>query len=503
MFGKIKSIEEIFDWYLKTIEIKSDRKAIERYIKNGSQKVETNKLVFNDLIEDILNSIEIKNEKKDHFRNVLENFIEVYKCFAQYVESYHTSQKQLDFLLAKDLIIPFFALFSSFIFDKYLVILKQIKPDENKKSFQKFLDWAERNICQQDIKKYLLHKYKEDKFYLKAYDNIRKSIDSWRDLEKQKTPKKEHFEKVVRYLEDCKRVPHLNLYNLALFSKLFQTIHKQLEKIFSKEEIELLVEHYYCLLDFYSIQSVSFDINETEDRIYTEFLNHINLINRNHYFDDYFAWVQKVVNPEYITPQKLIERSQMRNNIYYKFPEQNCMNFVEINLPVLYFNKLKPQNNYIHLYEEMLSKKEELEESMKKENINLQSELFFSYLNIEKEKSFDDKIKCNEIFIKLENEFGDDNTNSYICFLKTRYFIFDNNPKEALMTGILLSAATDDKNKYNYFRKIAIKYDSLFLGRLKIPAYGRGGIMIDIPDDKSNFGELTQQHNEYFKNRFC
>ncbi len=207
MFGKIKSIEEIFDWYLKTIEIKSDRKAIERYIKNGSQKVETNKLVFNDLIEDILNSIEIKNEKKDHFRNVLENFIEVYKCFAQYVESYHTSQKQLDFLLAKDLIIPFFALFSSFIFDKYLVILKQIKPDENKKSFQKFLDWAERNICQQDIKKYLLHKYKEDKFYLKAYDNIRKSIDSWRDLEKQKTPKKEHFEKVVGYLEDCKRVP--------------------------------------------------------------------------------------------------------------------------------------------------------------------------------------------------------------------------------------------------------------------------------------------------------
>jgi hypothetical protein len=58
MHGKIRSIEEIFDWYLKAIDVKLDRKPIERYIKNESQKVEKNTYVFNNLINNILESIE-------------------------------------------------------------------------------------------------------------------------------------------------------------------------------------------------------------------------------------------------------------------------------------------------------------------------------------------------------------------------------------------------------------------------------------------------------------
>ena len=207
MNGKIRSIEEIFDWYLKAIDVKLNRKPIERYIKNESQKVEKNTYVFDDLINNILESIEFQDHSKEHFRYLLENFIEVYKCFTQYVESYHTTQKQLDFLLAKDILIPFLALFSSYVFDKYLIILRQIKPDEAKKSFQKFLDWAERNICQQDIKKYLIDKYEKDEDYDKGYDTVRKLINSWLDLEEQTIPKKEHFQKLVQYLKDCNKAP--------------------------------------------------------------------------------------------------------------------------------------------------------------------------------------------------------------------------------------------------------------------------------------------------------
>ena len=39
MYSKIISIEEIFDWYLKTLDIKLDRKPIQRYIKNGIIKL--------------------------------------------------------------------------------------------------------------------------------------------------------------------------------------------------------------------------------------------------------------------------------------------------------------------------------------------------------------------------------------------------------------------------------------------------------------------------------
>lgn len=526
MHGKIRSIEEIFDWYLKAIGVVSNRKSIERYKKNGNQKVEESTLVFNDLIEDILESIEIKNEKKEHFRSMLENFIKVYKCFRQYVETYYTSQKQLDFLLAKDMLIPFFALFSSYVFDKYLLILKQIKPDDNKKSFQKFLDWAERNICQQDIKQYLLRKYEEDKSYEKGYNTIGKNINNWNDLEKQTTPKKEHLKKIVQYLKDCNKAPHLNLHNLALFSKLFQEIHKELEKKFNKEEIELLIEHYYCLLSFYLKHSSSSNIEETEYRIYTELLNHINpdIINRNHYFDDYFAWPQKVVERDYFTPYKLVQKIFERNGFFYNLSETECMKYIETNLPILYFNKTKHQHEYADLLKEMISQKNHIENPTQSENVKLQLELFSFHLDIEKEKNLDDKMKCNEIFKKLKNEFREDDTNQYICFLKTRYFIFDNNPKEALkycrkcvelgigklgehfkeavMTGVLLSAINNSKNEYNYFRGIAIKYDSLLFGRLKIPAYGRSGTRVNIPDDKSNFEELKNYFNQYFCNKF-
>ena len=526
MHGKIRSIEEIFDWYLKAIDVKLDRKPIERYIKNESQKVEKNTYIFDNLINNILQSIEFQDNSKEHFKYLLEKFIEVYKCFTQYVESYHTTQKQLDFLLAKDIVIPFLALFSSCVFDKHLIILRQIKPDETKKSFQKFLDWAGRNICQQDIKKYLTDNYEKDEDYDKGYDSVRKSINSWLNLEEQTIPKKEHLQKLVQYLKDCNKAPHLNLNNLALFSKLFQSMHRELENTFNYKEIELLVEHYFCLLEFYSVSSTSFDIQETEDRIYTELLNHINpnKINLNHYIDDYFVWLQKVVKRDYITPYKLIKRVLERNSLFYNLSETNCMKYIETNLPVLYFNRIKPQNEYVDLWNEMILQRDNIEQPTKSDSSKLMTKLFFVHLDIKKEKILDDKTKCHEIFKKLESEFKKDDTDQYICFLKTRYFIFDNKPKEALeyckkcvkqgigklgeifkeaiMTGVLLSAKNNRKKEYNFFRTTAIKYDSLFFDRLKIPAYGRSGKMVDIPEDKSNFEELKKQFDEYFSNKF-
>ena len=73
------------------------------------------------------------------------------------------------------------------------------------------------------------------------------------------------------------------------------------------------------------------------------------------------------------------------------------------------------------------------------------------------------------------------------------------------MIGILLSAKLNKKTNYNFFRRIAIKYDSLFLGRLKIPSYGRNGrngIMVDIYEDRSSFEKLTMKFDEYFSNKF-
>lgn len=523
MNGKFRSIEEIFDWCLKCLEVKSNRKPIQR-LKNGSQKVGESKLVFNDFIDDILELLKIRDKKQEYLRDVLKKFIEVYRCFTLYVEPYQTSQKQLDFLVAKDMLIPFFALFSSLVFDKHLIILKQIKPDENGKSFQKFLEWSGKNICQQEIKKYLNNKYKSDGF---AYDTIRKSVNSWLDLKKQTIPKKEYFEKVVQYLDDCQKAPHLNLHNLALFSKLFQAIHKEMEKAFEREEIELLIEHYYCLLNFYLKQQSSSSIEETEYRIYNELLRHIDptIINRNFYFNENFAWLQKLVNRDHFTPYKLVKKMfDERNMIFYRLPEEECMKYIKTSLPVLYFNKSRSQKEYFELLCLFGSNLDNLEKDNHQEHINLLAKLFFKYLDIKREKNLDDKITCNKIFKNLENEFKQNDINAYIYFLKTRYFIFDNNPikaltycrrcielshgklgehfKEAVMTGILLSAKNNSKRQYDFFRKIAIKNDTLFFERLKVPAYGRSGTLIDIPDNKENFERLQSEYDDYFSNRF-
>lgn len=525
MNGKFRSIEEIFDWYLKTIEIKSDRKAIERYLKNKNQTIKESNLIRNDLIEDILESIEVKNELKDFMRTLFINFIEVYKYFTQYIELHnYPSQKQIDFLIAKDILIPFFALFSSYIFDKHLIILKQVKPDKCKMSFFKFLEWAEKNICQQDIKKYFMNKYKDDNLNVKTYDSIRKSIDSWLDLEKQTIPKKNHFETIIKYLKDCKKAPHLNLKNLALFSKLFQSIHKELKSIFTHEEIELLIEHYYCLLDFYSIQSLSCNIHETEDRVYNELLNHIDpsIINRNHYFNEYFIWIQKIVERDYFTPYKLVKKALHRNKIFYELSEKDCLKFIKLSIPVSYYLKKEPQNEYLKLIQSFSLCFDDF--SKGKEVNDLFTDIFLCHLDRKKEKNYDDKVKCNELFERLKNDFGLEHTDRYLCYLKIRYFIFDDNIKEALkycklsvklgvgnlgehfkeiiMMGILLSAKNNSKRDYNFFRTTGIKHDSFFIGNLKIPAYGNSGSIFNLPEDKSNFEEFKIQYDEYFCNKF-
>lgn len=527
MYGKIRSIEEIIDWCLKALDVKSDRKSIERYKKNINQKITGDTLVYNDFIEDILESLDIENDAREDFRDILENFIEIYKQFATYVESYYTSQKQLDFLVAKDMLIPFFALLSSLIFNRSLIILKQIKPDKNKKSFQKFLDLSEKNICQKDIKNYLLSKYEQDESYTKSYDSISKTINAWLASDKHAIPKKEHFERIIQYLQECGRIPHTTLHNLALFAKLFEKIHEKLEATFNNKEIELLIEHYYFLLEFYLKLQSSFSIEETENRIYSELLRHINpqIINRNFYFDDYFAWIQKLINRDYLTPHKLIRNLlDKRNMLYYLLPEKECMKYIDICLPIQYFNRIKPQNEYLKLKQDLGSQISEFEKGIQKEYVNLQSKLFFIHLDINKEKTLDDKIKCNEIFQNLENKQIQDNSTPYALFLKTRYFIFDNNPKEALthcrkcvelgvgklgehfkeavMTGLLLSAKNDSKKEYNFFRKTAIKYDALFFGQLKVPAYSRSGTLIDIPDNKEIFKELQNEYDKYFSNKF-
>ncbi len=529
MYSKIISIEEIFDWYLKTLEIKINRKPIQRYIKNENQSVNKDKLVFDDLIQNILDSIKLCDDKKVDFGNVLENCIEVYKCFTQYMEVHNTSQKQLNFLLTKDMIIPFFALVSSYVFDKHIIILEQIKPDENKKSFQKFLDWAGRNICQQNIKHYLTNKYEEeykngDSPY--SIQDIERTLYNWFSLEKQTTPNNEHLNRLVRYLNDCNKATHLNLYNLALFSKLFQEIHKKLENLFDKNQIELLIEHYYLLLKFHSIKLLCNDMEETKYRIYNELLNHINpnLINRDHYFNSYFTWIDQVVLKESFTFYKLIKKVFSINGLYYSLSEVESMKYIETNLPVLYFNKTKPQNEYRLLFIEMISRVQELNINTRNESIYLQSKLFFDYLNNKKQKNYNDKVKCIEIFKKLEIEFNENDFNPYICFLKTKYHIFDNNLeesleyckkcvnlgigklgehfKEAILIGILLSAKLNSKINYNFFIRIAIKYDSLFFGSLKIPSYGRGGKMVNIDEYKRNFERLSIEFDDYFSNKF-
>ena len=68
-----------------------------------------------------------------------------------------------------------------------------------------------------------------------------------------------------------------------------------------------------------------------------------------------------------------------------------------------HFNKTKTQNEYVNLFEAMASRKKELNIYIKNESINFQAEIFFIHLDNKKEKDYNDKIKCDEIFKKLKD----------------------------------------------------------------------------------------------------
>ena len=102
--------------------------------------------------------------------------------------------------------------------------------------------------------------------------------------------------------------------------------------------------------------------------------------------------------------------------MFYLLPELECMKYIEINLPVLYFNKTKTQNEYVNLFEAMASRKKELNIYIKNESINFQAEIFFIHLDNKKQKGYNDKVKCDEIFERLQIEFWSGNLISDIEF---------------------------------------------------------------------------------------
>ena len=158
--GTFPSRGAILDFIILTSQLKLPRKDIERLSQEKELSSERYDKILCETIDKIIDHFfQMPNKKSSSIQQALYSFITFYPHFTRHFEAYIISQKLLDYLLLKDLLIPLFADISSALLDEHRLVLLEILPTSNEAAQQKLFHYFEKIIQPKEgIKKYLYKK---------------------------------------------------------------------------------------------------------------------------------------------------------------------------------------------------------------------------------------------------------------------------------------------------------------------------------------------------------
>lgn len=542
----------ILDIIIQGLGVVLPRKDIQRLNKdkiNNPQKVD--KLIEQMLDETL--SIFFTHEEKAlsaKVKKALCSFLELYTEFTLTYETHKSSQKQLDYLLLKDLFIPLAADMCAVIFKDDILLLKQIKPTTKKLPIPKIFEWVQKCVPYQNEFRKTLEKKHFDK---QVWDDVekcddestmRKNLDKW---EQGKTiPDIESINILVQYIQpdiidqDDKK----NFRNLFLFARLMQKLYMSLSKKYEQEHIDALVEHFYLLIEFYFHEPKFTSSLDLEEFIYKNYFDHINpnILNRNFYWDDYFLFITNTLYSS-INKKLILKEGMKRNGMLYNMDEERAFKYMKLSLPVNVLNGTEDQSIITLLMSGLAKFVEEqkqqsfdmknpskwydvlLRMSEDKAKIEYLMIYLFIILQANRNKTLLEQKECLKIFSFLENDLNINDNNPNLFMLKSRYFAYSGEPKKALeyckkcvengkgilgehftsmiTEGLLLSAKCKSKRSYNFFYNHAEMIDLFKFGKLRVPADSRIYTLIDVPENITDYSKLTGEYNRYFKNNFA
>lgn len=535
----------ILDNIVQVIGIVLPRKDIQRLIKE--EKISPDKVdeLIDQILDKTLSMFFTDSEKfiTKKIKTALHNFFQFYTEFILTYETYKVSQKQLDYLLLKDLFIPLAADIFSVIFEENILTLREIKPTEKELPIPKLFKWIKKRVPYKNEFSQHLKKKHFDENPLDDETTMQNNLDSW---EKGKnTPEIKSINMLVEYIqEDIINQNDKKIFrNLFLFARIMQKLYISLRENYEREHVDLLVEHFYLLLKFYFLEPKFSSPEDLRVYIYSTAFNRINpqIVNRDFYWDDYFLFIANVLYSNFNT-RYILKEGLKRNGMLYHMNEKRAFKYMKLFLPVNVLNGTEKQN-IISMLRSDLTKfvNEQKEQSFNLKDLSKWSDVLFqmsedeekinylmTYLFIilqrNRSKTFQEQRECSRIFLLLENEFNISDDNPNISMLKTKYFAYLNEPKKALeyckkcvengkgkiglhfqemiTEGFLLSAKCKSKNAYNLFYKHAVMINLFKYGMLKVPANTKNYSLVKVPENITNFSQLLKEHDYYFVQKF-
>ena len=150
--AKFPSKGLILDTILQGLGILLPRKSIQRLI--NEEKISSEKIdgLMKQMLDETLSMFFTPQEKvlSTKVKKTLLSFFELYTEFTLTYETHKTSQKQLDYLLLKDLFIPLAADMCAVIFKDDILILKKIKPTTENLPIPKIFEWIQKHVPYQN-----------------------------------------------------------------------------------------------------------------------------------------------------------------------------------------------------------------------------------------------------------------------------------------------------------------------------------------------------------------
>lgn len=537
----------ILDTIAQGIGVKLPRKDIQRLIREESMDASKAHDLIDTMLEQIVSKFyeDCDQNIANKVQGALTNFLRFYTEFSATFETYIVSQKQLVYLLLKDLFIPLAADLAAKIFEDDISILSKIKPEADKLPVQRMIEWIEQGIKEQNsFRQYIQHKHDGDEQYTPGYNTSRKNAYNW--LNRATLPNIASINRLVDYVQRdiVDKTDQKLVRPLFLFARLLQDGYTSLLKIYDKSHVDMLVEHFYLLLKFYLWEPKFQNPEDLRTFIYQTYFKHIDpaILNRDFYWDDYFLFMMNVLYLKNYKPNELIAWGMQRNGLIYNLDEETAFRYMTIYLPVNVLLEHESIDSFEALFldfkrfmQQMIEESKNTIDPIKwkdslqfystaSEKVKYMLVCLFVLLQPKNQKVEEAKKVCQDLFSEVEKIDGVNDQTPSLMWLKSRYYAFCGEYTEALIycrnalktdkgrtgqhykdvivEGILLSAKCNSKNAYNEFEKTGAMNKVFKNDMLKVPANGASYVLIPLDKSKEGFLRISEECDRYFENKF-
>ncbi len=484
-FSKHRTNGFILDFLIKSLEIyqKDDTKTYQRFIKEDEISVQEYFDTQNKIIEDVLYTFfnSSNNKEYEYCEKLMNEFLLFYNLYKLHNETLATSQKQLDFITAINLLIPFL---SHFVFDRLLkqkrelTLIDSILPDEKENSIQKLFKLLESTFDENTNLRDEIYKILDDNY--KDYNLKKEDYNNW--ISGENIPNREHINILSRLAKFSNKFSEIDLNILFKIAKIIQYLYSKSKKYFGTELTNLLVKHYKTItmlsyleitnkLEMYkhNLQTKESDLLELYLQQY--YYNNFNLFYMLNYF---------VKNGDSSNKAKEMQEYILNNrnefDILYKIEEKSFEKKMKSLLPIDFFYKDFDLSTVISIDEKDLNK-------TFFEYAQLASKLY-EFVAPSNKKDEHTESKFFKALKEVEERF-DIEYNPYCLFMKARFYAQKKEYKKS--TEYYLEALKYGKNV------VGINIKDIIREGLFVSSQSTRNVQIDLDKASSPFRKFYNQ----------